>query len=551
MLNIDSRKNTPIWPKGRLILTGLFLICCLPGFSQAPVIRSSVDTTSIKIGQQILFSVQVEVDSSSNVIFPDGQTFSPLETVEAFQTDTTRKKDRMTLEKMYALTQFDSGTYLLPIQRIEIDGKGYFTDSLEIAVANVAVDTLTQNLYDIKPLIPIDRNNSGLWTILGLVLLGLLVVGGGIYYFFFRKKPMTEEEKEALLPAYDRALLELRRLENSRYLIQDEYKKYYSELTAIVRSYLEEEVHVFALESTTDQLIDKLELMKDSGQLNLTEDTIVQFKKILQTADLVKFARSKPVASVAEEDRKSVEQIVIKTKEALPEPTEEELMEQGVFQETLARKNQHRKIYIAAASVLSLIVLTLVISISHYGFRYVKDSLLGNPTKILLEGEWVNSTYGFPPIQLETPEVLRRQKDSLTSVARNGGNDVQAFAFNSQEGLFSIEAASTTFSKPEEPKYDETIDAQLKKLEKEGARNIITKQEEFTTTAGVKGIKVYGSCNFTMPDSNGFAKGSYMILLFGGNGFQQQISISWLDDDPYGEEMAERIQRSVDVKLQV
>ncbi len=551
MLILESRNNTRAWPVSKFMLTGLFIFCCLKGMAQAPVIQSYVDTASIRIGQQIRFSVLVEVDSSSSVIFPDGQTFSPLETVEAFQTDTTRKKDRMTLEKMYALTQFDSGTYVLPTQRIEIDGKGYFTDSVEIAVANVPVDTLTQNLYDIKPLIQVEKDDARLWMILGFVLLALLVAGGGIYYFFFRKKTMTEEEKEALLPPYDRALLELRRLENSRYLIQDEYKKYYSELTAIVRSYLEEEVHVFALESTTDQLIDKLELMKDSGELNLTEDTIIQFKKILQTADLVKFARSKPVASVAEDDRKSVEQIVIKTKEALPEPTEEELMQQGAYQEVLARNNQRRKLYIVAGSALSVIVLAFVISISYFGFRYVKDSLLGNPTKTLLEGEWVNSSYGFPPIHLETPEVLTRQEDSLNSVVRNGGGDVQAFAFNSQEGVFSIGASSTTFSKPEEPKFDETIEGQLKKLEEAGARNIITKKEEFITTGGVKGLKVYGSCNFAMPDSNGFAKGSYLILLFGGNGFQQQITISWLDDDPYAEEMAERIQRSVDVKAQV
>ncbi|HCO83901.1 MAG TPA: hypothetical protein DIT95_10250, partial [Arenibacter sp.] len=75
------------------------------------------------------------------------------------------------------------------------------------------------------------------------------------------------------------------------------------------------------------QLIEKLEMMKDAGQLKLDQETIQQFKKVLQTSDLVKFAKSKPESSVAEQDRKSVEQIVIKTKEAIPEPTEEELLQ--------------------------------------------------------------------------------------------------------------------------------------------------------------------------------------------------------------------------------
>lgn len=126
-----------------------FLLCLLviglKSWAQTePKVSSQVDTTSIRIGEQINFTVTVETDTLAQVIFPDGQTFSPLETVEAFETDTTRKQDRMTLQKIYALTQFDSGNYKLPSQRIEINGKGYFTDSTQISVANVPVDTLAQ-----------------------------------------------------------------------------------------------------------------------------------------------------------------------------------------------------------------------------------------------------------------------------------------------------------------------------------------------------------------------------------------------------------------------
>ena len=128
------------------------LIHGISGISQStPRVDSEVDTTYLKIGEQLKFKVIVEVDSTDMVIFPEGQTFSPLETVEAFATDTTRKNDRITLLKTYALTQFDSGSYKLPAQRIEINGKGYFTDSLQVHVATVPVDTLNQKMYDINP----------------------------------------------------------------------------------------------------------------------------------------------------------------------------------------------------------------------------------------------------------------------------------------------------------------------------------------------------------------------------------------------------------------
>ena len=530
----------------------LFLIFTVQGFSQKnPLVSSEVDTTFIKIGEQIKFKVTVEADSTAQVIFPEGQTFSPLETVEAFATDTTRKKDRITLQKIYALTQFDSGSYKLPAQRIEINGKGFFTDSLQINVATVPVDTIAQKMYDIKPIINVEKNNSAFWKTVLWVVLGLLFVGALLYWFVLRKKPLSKEDKEALLPPYDRALLELKKLENSKYLIQDEYKQYYSELTDIVRSYLEEDVHVSALESTTDQLIDKLEMMKDAGELKLDTDTINQFKKVLQTSDLVKFAKSKPEFSAAERDRKAVEQIVIKTKEAIPEPTEEELLQREEYLEELAKKKQKKKIIVTVAIAFSILVISGITAIGYYGFNYVKDTVLGHPTKELLDGEWVSSSYGFPPISLETPKVLLRQEIKLPPEAKANVKEIQAFMYRSSIGLFAIEATSATFTQPVDADYEKSVEQILKAFESQGAKNIITKQEEFTTTTGIKGIKVYGSGKFAVPESKELIKGQYVILLFGGKGFQQQVIISWLDGDTYAKEIVDRILQSVEVKTEL
>lgn len=534
------------------ILPLLSLLICLPLRAQdLPRVVSEADTTIIKIGEQIRFKVTVEADTTSTVIFPEGQTFSPLETVEAYKTDTTLRNNRMTLHKIYALTQFDSGTYLLPTQRIEINGKGYFTDSLQVSVATVPVDTLTQKMYDIKPLMEVERSYADTWKIVLLVLFGLLVISGLVYWFFFKKKPLTEEEKAALLPPYDRALLELKRLEHSKYLIQDEFKQYYTELTGIVRSYLEEDVHVTALESTTAQLIDKLQLLKDAGQLKLDDQTIQQFKKILETADLVKFAKSKPATTVAEQDRKAVEELVVRTHEALPEPTEEELEQQEETRELKRRQKQKRKYALAAAAVLGLIMLGGGMAVAYYGFGFVRDSVLGHPSKSLLEGEWVNSSYGYPPINLETPEVLLREQTNLTAAAQAGIKEMMEFEYVSSENWFMVGVASITLNQQDDPDYDAAVDNVLKEFEKKGARNIITKQEEFTTLSGISGIKVYGSGTFFAEGSEDPVKGEYAIYLFGGKGFRQQVVVSWEEEDPYAAEMAERITKSIDVKTQV
>lgn len=530
----------------------LLLALGIQGFSQSkPVISTQVDTTYIRIGEQVQWKVSVEIDSTDRVIFPEGQTFSPLETVEAYATDTTRKKNRLTLQKIYALTQFDSGAYKLPTQRIEINGTGYFTDSLQINVETIPVDTLAQKMYDIKDLMEVDKTNPDWWKYLlgGLLILALL--GGLFYWFVLRKKPLTEEEKVALLPPYDRALLELKRLENSKYLIQDEFKEYYSELTDIVRSYLEEDANISAMESTTGQLIEKLELLSDSGELELEKDTINQFKKILQTADLVKFAKSKPSMSIAEQDRKLVAQIVEKTHEAIPEPTEEELMQLAEYQEELERKNQRKKIRLGIASVAALLIIGITIAGFKYGFTYLKDAALGNPTMELLEGDWVASQYGFPPISVETPKVLIRQEVKLPPEAKANINEIQAFAYRSAKGLFTVATTSVTLTEEEDPDFNQTIEQIIKNFEGQGAKNIITKQEEFNTISGIKGLKVYGSGKFALPESKELINGKYTVLLFGGKGFQQYVILTWLDDDPYAAKIVDRILTTVDVKTEI
>ncbi len=534
----------------KALLSACILVCSnIINAQQQSTVKAEIDTAQIKIGEQIQYKITVETDSLNLVYFPQEQTFSPLEMVEALKIDTTKKKDRITLQRIYALTQFDSGTYIIPPQRIAINEEPFLTDSFRIAVADVVVDTTKQKLFDIKPLVKVDRSYAKLWKWLLIIGIGLLVIGGLVYWFFLRPKPLTEEEKVALLPPYDRALLQLKELENSRYLIQDEFKKYYSELTNIVRSYLEEEVHVSALESTTDQLIERLELLKDAGELKLEDETLQQFKQVLQTADLVKFAKSKPQMTVAEEDRKAVEFVVVKTKEALPEPEGEELLQDEAYLEELARKQRRKRIYTAAAIFAGIVVLGLGASVAVFGFKDVKDTVLRHPTKALLEGEWVQSSYGYPPIDIETPQVLVRKELGEFNPA-DSIQSAQIFGMTNVSGMFSASVSAMSFSNGKKLDFEKSVESVLVALEKKGARNLIAKNEEAFTKSGVQGLKTYGSYQMQAPESNTSVRTKYAVFLFGGAGFQQQIILTWMDGDDYAEQIIQRITASIDVKTQ-
>ena len=92
-----------------------------------------------------------------------------------------------------------------------------------------------------------------------------------------------------------------------------------------MRRYLEEEAKISALESTTDELLLKLEALKQSGQLELERETIKNLKTVLQTADLVKFARSTPEFGTTAKDRELVEGVVIEAKEPFRNPPQRRL----------------------------------------------------------------------------------------------------------------------------------------------------------------------------------------------------------------------------------
>ena len=51
-------------------------------------------------------------------------------------------------------------------------------------------------------------------------------------------------------------------------------------------------------------------------------------------------------------------------------------------------------------------------SILYFGYTPIKDTILRKPTKLLLDGNWIKSQYGTPPISIETPNVLLRDEST-------------------------------------------------------------------------------------------------------------------------------------------
>ena len=528
----------------------------------AQEVKVEANTKNIKIGEQIEYKISVQAPADAVVVFPDGQTFGALEMVKTSSIDTLKETGKFRLEKAYYLTQFDEGKYTIPQQKINISNKDFYTDSLLIEVHTIAVDTLKQPLYDIKPIAEVASPSSfrlWLWIVLGLVV--LLFSATALYFFIFRKKKLSAEEERKKLPPFERAIQDLKDLQNSKYLIESQHKAYYTRLTDIVKEYLEDEVHILAKESTTDELLAKVTALQQTGKLHLSEETINNLKRVLQNADLVKFAKSKPSDNNAEYDRETIERVVIKTKEAIPivvADGETPAQDAFVMSVLKIRERKKKRNRIALITSLCFILSTPVLLI---GYNLLKNKYFNTYVNIN-HSEWVTSDYGFPITELTTPEVLIRKQIVDITKYKSIIDKQYTFYYGSINSPLYIMTNIITFKKdtqnatPQQEGQDNnlTLDPRkvneivLSQLDKAKAKNISTLAEEYTSPSGAKGMKVFGK--MSIPDEKGnYFNALYELYSFTENGALQQVLITHIDE-PNAKEIAQKVINSIAFKTE-
>lgn len=532
--------------KNRKLTYGVSLFFILFSFLSVhaqiePTVKAKIDTTSIRLGEQINYTVVVEADQLATVIFPEGQTFSPLEMIESYKVDTSFAQARMTLIKKYGLTQFDSGSYKIPTQRILIGDRTLQTDSFQVEVANVVLDTVNQGLYDIKPVIELPTDYSKFWKYLLWIIPVLLAIALFLFWLLRRHKKRKEDEK--YIPPFEQALASLEELDKTNFIASAKYKEYYSTLTDTVRRYYDEKVYDKALESTTDELIERLELEKDSGHIDFNAETIQQLKDIFKRADLVKFARINPPSGKAEADRSAIEQIVKETKEALPAPTVEELMKDQDYRETIERKRTRKLWLTGIAGVVGILLIALIAGIVIKGYDEVKDFVLGNQTRELAEGNWITSEYGFPSIVISTPKALERKETPTPDQVK-----INSFVWFSEPPAITIALFQTQYPEGTKATPEPIINARLKYFEEAGNKFNLSKNEKFQTPNSAEGVKVFGSGTTDFAGNSEQIDVEYTLLIFVADSYTQELFISWPSDDPYSKQIAERIINSVELQ---
>ena len=531
----------------------LLLLFSTAVFAQKQV-ETKIDVTKNKIGAQFNLTLTTNIDTLSTVTFPKGKMFGNMEVIRDYLIDTIKKNNRYELIKRYGLAQFDSGKYYVPSLKVIINKKEFQTDSLLVEVSNVVVDTLKQKMFDIKPIAEANSNKSWIWK---LILILLLISGiGMLVYRFIKKRQLKKIEEEVYKTPIEKATNSLNVLEKKELWQKGEIKNYYSELTNIARNYIEEAIEIPAMESTTSELIEGLRIASLKKKMSLSQETIENLERVLKQADLVKFAKSRPLDFEITEDRKKIEKAIIILDKSIPikvENDEDELLNELQLQKQIQiqlRKKRKNRIFTAIGIVLAIVFGLLTFFTITKGFDFVKDNIIGHPSKELLEGEWVLSDYGNPNVTIETPKVLRRFDLSKTLPKEGMAliKDMESFAYGSFADNFYIMVSTVSFKQETQIDLSKALDGAIKMLELQGGQNMILKQEMFDTKQGITGIKGFGTFSVINKLTKTSTKLYYEILLFSQNGGLQQLMIVHEEGDKYANEIAEKMLNSVELK---
>lgn len=257
------------------------------------------DSSSIYIGDQIKFTVTVDKPAAFILNMPvlKDTLCKNIEILSGPVVDTLPASDgRMKIISKYLVTSFDSGFYQVRPQFAELnnaDGiKRFYSDYSQLRVMRVKIapaDTAIKIFDIIKPY----RAPVTIGEILPWVL--IVLVAGALIWFTIRYIRSHKKIKSGIEPvinpdpAHVIAFRELENLRNKELWQHGELKMYYSELTGILRQYLENRYSVYSLELTTAET---LEALTKTGFKK--DDRYNQLKTVLTSADLVKFAKYLP-----------------------------------------------------------------------------------------------------------------------------------------------------------------------------------------------------------------------------------------------------------------
>ncbi len=300
-----------------------------PGFTQNHAqgkinLRLQTSKKEITIAEQLELVLETAVPEDMTVEFPS---------YSASLGDFTLKDSRLDAPRMtgtgdsvfvvhritYLLEPYLSGTYSIPAMTVTYTHKNngsqvkkLVTEEMQVPVQSLLGPDAAAEIKDIRPPLPLPRNISLLFLVVGLtILFAGLAIAGVIYW----KKTAAEKIPAAVqLRPEEIALQELDRLLAEKLLARGEIKLFHLRISDILRRYIENRFGLKAPERTTEEFLTYISIVESSENAPLGSHKAL-LADFLTQCDLVKFARHEPTVAESEKTVDICREFIEETKE--------------------------------------------------------------------------------------------------------------------------------------------------------------------------------------------------------------------------------------------
>lgn len=288
----------------RYILILLACVCCLQMQSKV-MVTAKLDSVNLLMGKLTTLHMEVVQDqgkpggfrvfeNANKALGYVGVCGDSIELRTSYKTDTMELgSGRIQINYQIPLQAFDSGTYRLPefVYVSESDSARSNALTLNVVSVNVSADDPIAGFakvaepegaqfFDFVP----DWLADFWWVIL-IVLLSVVAFIWGMRRY---KKEGTVLPKKPEPTPYEVAITGLRKLKEKKLWEQGMEKEYFTDLTDILRVYLDKRFGINAMEMTTREIMDNL-------YNSDVKDKRDYMRQILNVADFVKFAKVRPL----------------------------------------------------------------------------------------------------------------------------------------------------------------------------------------------------------------------------------------------------------------
>lgn len=287
----------------------IICLCLITMVSQGQQVNTFISAQEILVGQPDTLTVVVFSPTEKVVLPSFEETLSAqLEVLSVSKVDSVISDSGFEFHQQIYFTSFDTGVFVVPPISFAVGDSSFFSQKNEVSVVSVKVD-LTKNIHGIHDIeeAPITLKEV---LIIGAKAVGILLLILFIYWvvrWFYVRYKLSKESKEEIepeIPFMDTFWERLQEIEQQKYWQKGQVKKFHSQVTGLMRSYLEYRFGINALEQTSEEILNQLQLLVTDKAL------YAKLEQTLRFADMVKFAKATGVQGQHEKAIENLKELV-------------------------------------------------------------------------------------------------------------------------------------------------------------------------------------------------------------------------------------------------